>query len=134
LLVSIAFFKSDFNRENQCAFVIRMNHAYMDGFSTIQVIKNQLSTDKDPKPFKDPLKYKLNGKVKFLLYINLIFKAPYYLMCVLVQKYGKTPWKTIEKVKTGNRYYSWLNDPIKLETINKIRSKTGRKKIAVNQV
>ena len=91
LLAGIAFSFSDFNGENNCAFLIRINHAYMDGLSTLQVIKKQLSTDKDPKPFIDILKYKLNGAVKLILYVNLIFKAPYYLLSALVQRACKTP-------------------------------------------
>jgi len=133
-LISFAFLFSDSTSKNRRALLIRINHAYMDGFSTLQVIYTQLSTDKDAKPFIDPLKYKLNEKIKFLLYTNLIFKGPYYLVSGSLQKLCKIPWKSIEKAKTGNRYYSWLNDPVELETINKIRSKAGRKKIGVNQV
>jgi len=113
---------------------MRVNQAYLDALSALHIIDSQLSIDKHAKPFIDPHKYKLPTKVKFLVYINLIFKGPYHLMHALGQKLCNPPWKSIENGKTGNRYYSWLHDPIDLETVNKIRSKAGPKKISVTQV
>ncbi|CAL8126216.1 unnamed protein product [Orchesella dallaii] len=115
-IISVPKFKDTMESETSL-ILFRFQHAFMDGFSLLMIIKNYLSSGFDY--YVHPQEFSIPFWKKVLFYTNAIIFGPYLFLKINVRKFLSF-WPELREVGPLQKSYTWTKS-MDLGAIRKLR-------------